>query len=282
MNTRDGGSSNAHVATRSDMSYRLLHRVRVLIVDDEPLARRALRQLLVAHDDVEIVGECGDAIDAAEMLSRRVADVVLLDIRMPELSGLTLAREITHRPLVVFVTAHEEHGAAAYDTGATDYLVKPVTVERLNRALQRVRERLAQLNDAERYREIVGSESVDHLERLVVRVGTRDVILSVNDVELFAADDVYVSLHVEGTRYEMRTSLDKLESQLDPSRFVRVHRSYIVPVKSVVAIHHKRGVGSTASTGSETTIELRNGATIPVSRRRRAELARLEVAAIRG
>lgn len=256
--------------------------MRVLVVDDEPLARRALRQLLATHTDVDIVGECGDAIDAADMLSRRAVDVVLLDIRMPEVSGLTLAREIGSRPLIVFVTAHEEHGAAAYETGATDYLVKPVTAPRLDRALQRVRERLAQLNDAERYREMVSGHHADHLERLVVRVGARDVVLSVNDVELFAADDVYVSLHVDGKRYEMRTSLDKLEAQLDPAQFVRVHRSYIVPVRSVIAVHHKRGSKSDGTAASETTIELRNGATIPVSRRRRAELARLEVAAIRG
>lgn len=279
---RVSGSARHHDNARDDPRAGTYQHIRVLIVDDEPLARRALRQLLANHDDVEIVGECGDAIDATEMLARRIVDVVLLDIRMPEVSGLTLARDLAQRPLVVFVTAHEEHGAAAYDTGATDYLVKPVTVDRLERAMQRVRERLAQLNDAARYREIVSGDALDHLERLVVRVGARDVVLSVNDVELFAADDVYVSLHVDGKRYEMRTSLDKLESQLDPSRFVRVHRSYIVPVKAVVAIHHKRAGGNSGSSGSETTIELRNGANIPVSRRRRAELARLEVAGMRG
>lgn len=252
--------------------------LRLLIVDDEPLARRALRQLLVDHDDVEVVAECGDAIDAGEVLSRRAVDAVLLDIRMPQVSGLDLAREIKQRPLVVFVTAHEEMGAAAFETGAADYLVKPVTAERLSGALQRVRERLAQLEDSTRYRELMSRNAGEYLERLVVRVGNRDVVLSVDDVELFAADDVYVALHVDGRRYEMRTPLDKLDAQLDPARFVRVHRSYIVPVRSVVAVHHKR----TSGTGSETTIELRNGATIPVSRRRRSELARLEVAALRG
>ncbi|MEO7999250.1 MAG: response regulator [Gemmatimonadaceae bacterium] len=251
--------------------------MRLLIVDDEPLARRALRQLLVDYDDVEVISECSDAIDAAEVLSRREVDVVLLDIRMPQVSGLELAREIKQRPLVVFVTAHEESGAAAFETGAADYLVKPVTASRLRAAMQRVRERLAQLEDSTRYREMISKSGGEYLERLVVRVGNRDVVLSVEDVELFAADDVHVALHVDGRRYEMRTPLDKLNAQLDPARFVRVHRSYIVPVRSVVAVHHKR-----AGTGSETTIELRNGATIPVSRRRRSELARLEVAALRG
>lgn len=255
--------------------------MRILIVDDEPLARRALRQLLADYDDVEIVAECSDAIDAGELLLRRVVDVVFLDIRMPEVSGLTLARDIKQRPLVVFVTAHEELGAAAFETGAVDYLVKPVTASRLQTATQRVRERLAQLDDSARYRELMTKTSGEYLERLVVRVGMRDVVLSVDDVELFAADDVYVALHVDGRRYEMRTPLDKLAAQLDPSRFVRVHRSYIVPVRSVVAVHHKRA-GTGGASGGETTIELRNGATIPVSRRRRGELTRLEGAALRG
>lgn len=255
--------------------------MRVLIVDDEPLARRALRQLLVDYDDVEIVAECGDAIDAAELLRRRVVDVVLLDIRMPEVSGLTLARDIRQRPLVVFVTAHEEFGAAAFETGAADYLIKPVIASRLQVAIQRVRERLAQLDDSARYRELASKKAGEYLERLVVRVGARDIVLAVDEVDLFAADDVHVALHVDGRRYEIRTPMDKLAAQLDPSRFVRVHRSYIVPVRSVVAVHHKR-VGTGGGSSGETTIELRNGATIPVSRRRRGELARLEVAALRG
>ncbi|MEP6764311.1 MAG: LytTR family DNA-binding domain-containing protein [Gemmatimonadaceae bacterium] len=247
--------------------------IRVLIVDDEPLARRAVRQLLGAHQDIEVVGECADAIDAAELLTKRTVDLVLLDIRMPAISGLTLAHDIQTRPLVVFVTAHEEHGAAAFDIGAADYIVKPVTAKRLDVALQRVRERLAQLDDSAR----PNSANPNHantLERLVVRVGSKDVVVLVDDVELFAADDVHVSLHVAGRRYEMRITLDRLAKQLDPARFVRIHRSYVVPIRGIVAVHHKRN--------GEATIELRNGASVPVSRRRRTELARLQAAAERG
>lgn len=250
-------------------------KIRVLIVDDEPLARRALRQLLASHTDVEIVAECDDAIDAADVIAHRAIDVVLLDIRMPQVSGLTLASDIKTLPLVVFVTAHEEHGAAAFDTGAADYIVKPVTAERLDVAISRVREQLERLRESERYRQLAKVQGhADYLDRLVVRVGNKDVIVRVEDVELFEADDVHVVLHAAGRRYEMRLPLDKLAAQLDPARFARVHRSYLVPVNGIVAVHHKRG--------GESTIELRNGASVPVSRRRKDALQAFEARIARG
>lgn len=249
--------------------------IRVLIVDDEPLARRALRQLLSAHSDVEIVAECADAFDAADVLSERAIDVVLLDIRLPQVTGLTLARDIGSLPLVVFVTAHEEHGAAAFDTGAADYIVKPVTAERLDVAMSRVREHLARLQESARYRELTKHHpDAGHLDRLMVRVGNKDVVISVDDVELFEADDVHVVLHAAGKRYEMRMPLDRLAVQLDPSKFARVHRSYLVPVRGIIAVHHKRG--------GQAFVELRNGASVPVSRRRKAELDRFEQSAAKG
>jgi two-component system LytT family response regulator len=277
MNTNTKVNTNAHtnahtqVKLNADMSATM----RVLVVDDEPLARRALRQLLAEHSDIEIVGECSDAIDASQMLAERAVDVVLLDIRMPAVSGLVMAAQLKSRPLVVFVTAHEEHGAAAFDAGAADYVVKPVTASRLNTALSRVRERLAHVHDSARLRELTMSAGEgSFLERLVVRVGSRDVVVPVDDVDLFAADDVHVSIHVAGRRYEMRTPLDRLAKQLDPSRFIRVHRSYIVPLRGIVTVHHARG--------GEATLEMRNGASVPVRRRRRHELARIEKAAVRG
>jgi two-component system LytT family response regulator len=254
--------------------------LRVLIVDDEPLARRALRQLLEKEADVDVVAECGDAVEAASALREGGVDAVLLDIRMPEISGLALARELSNGPLVVFVTAHEDYGLPAFDTGAADYLVKPVTRERLGVALDRVRARVAAARDAARYRELAqGAEDMPerdrptYVDRLVARVGDRDVIIPTADVDLIVADDVYASVHVGGRKYLLRAPLDRLARALDPAHFARVHRSYIVPLRRVVAVHR---------TGGVPVLELRNGATVPVSRRRRKELARLESAAARG
>jgi two-component system LytT family response regulator len=246
--------------------------MRALIVDDEPLARRALRQLLARHDDVEIVDECADGVDAAGALARHAIDVVFLDIRMPAISGLRVASGIATRPLVVFVTAHDEHGVDAFEIGAADYVVKPVTARRLDAAIARVRTRLADLHDSAKFRELHGAG--ERLDRLVVRVGARDVVIPTVDVDLFVADDVYVAVHVGGHKYLMRASLDQLAGRLDPARFIRVHRSYVVPLAGIVAVHHRRG--------GEAVVELRNGASVPVSRRRKDVLAQLESAAARG
>jgi len=238
--------------------------MRVLIADDEPLARRALTQLLVRHPDVVIAAECSDGAEAREMLALRSFDVALLDIRMPELSGLDAAA-VADGPLIVFVTAHQEFGVPAFERGAVDYLLKPVTEERVDAALDRLRVRLATDADAARYRALADAES-RYSDRLVARVGDRDVIIPVAAVELIAADDVYAAVHAGGRRYLVRRPLDDLEQSLSPAQFVRVHRSYIVPRDAVIAVRHA---------GGNVVVELRNGATIPVSRRRRGELARL-------
>jgi two-component system LytT family response regulator len=241
--------------------------MRILIADDEPLARRALTQLLVRHADVVIAAECSDGAEARDALAREKVDVALLDIRMPELSGLDAAVTTADRqPLIVFVTAHQEFGVPAFERGAVDYLLKPVTEERVDAALERLRVRLASDADAARYRALAGAES-RYVDRLIARVGEREVIIPVSAVELIAADDVYAAVHAGGRRYLVRRPLDELEESLSPDQFVRVHRSYIVPRNAVKAVRRS---------GSSVMLELRNGATIPVSRRRRGELARLD------
>lgn len=245
--------------------------MRLAIVDDEPLARRALRQLLAAHDDVQVVGEAADAFDARELLATREVDVLLLDIMMPAESGLELATKTGRRPLIVFVTAREEFGAAAYHAGAAEYVLKPVTQERLDLALARVRARLVEQADADRYRALAPTRG-PYVERLVARVGARDVVIPCDDVELIAADDVYASLHVSGRRYLVRVSLDELERTLDPTRFARVHRSYIVPIRAVASVRRR---------DREREIELTNGVIVPVSRRRARELAAIDQALVR-
>ena len=243
--------------------------MRVLIADDEPLARRALARLLGAHADVEIVGECADGAEVRDALSASEVDLLLLDVRMPELSGIEAARLLTSdRPLVVFVTAHEEFGVQAFEHGAVDYLLKPVTQTRVDLALNRVRARLAADVDAARYRAMVAAAPAQarYIDRLIARVGSRDLVILVDRVELVIADDVYATVHADGRRYLLRTSLDELERSLPPERFVRVHRSYLVAVDAVVGL--RRG-------GGQLALELRNGASVPVSRRRRREVDRI-------
>jgi two-component system LytT family response regulator len=244
--------------------------IRTLIADDEPLALRALEQLLGAHADVEIVGACRDGAEVQSALGSCPVDLLLLDIRMPELSGLDVAALLgTAPPLIVFVTAHETFGVPAFERDAIDYLLKPVTQPRLDRALDRVRTRLATEHDAARYRSLdTGSTPAParSADRLVARVGDRDVIIPVEEIDLIAADDVYAVVHSGGRRYLLRTPLDELERMLSPERFLRVHRSFIVPVSRVAAV--RRSAGSVL-------LELLDGVTVPVSRRRRGQVARL-------
>jgi two-component system LytT family response regulator len=229
--------------------------VNAFIVDDEPLSRRAVRQLLARHDDVVVTGEFADAITAQEAIRRDRPDVLFLDVRMPALSGLELAQgNAGVLPLVVFITAFDEFALPAFDVEAVDFLRKPITQQRFDAAVERVRERMR----------LLAAAQPTYLARIVARVRNEDVVIPIDDVDYIEADDVYAGVHVKGRRLLVRTPLDALEERLDPSRFVRVHRSYIVAAKSVSAIRRA---------GARCELVLRDGVVLPVSRRRHARLA---------
>jgi len=241
--------------------------IRALIADDEALSRRLVHQLLERHADVVIVGECADGEEAREAIASRDPDVVFLDIRMPVESGLDVARSREPRtgPFIVFVTAYDRFALPAFETDAADYLTKPLTEERFDAALDRVRARLQDRQHARRYEEISardGPAAPRYLSHLVSRVGTRDIIISLDSVEYIEADDVYAAVIAGGRRHLVRTALDALERALDPSVFVRIHRSYIVRLDRVIEIRRDK------KSGPELVLD--TGASLPVSRRRRA------------
>ena len=225
--------------------------IRALIADDEPLSRRVLQQLLARHSDVAVVDQCADGAAAAEAIERLSPDVVFLDVRMPLLNGLEVAKRQTQGPLVVFVTAFEEFALPAFDVAAADYLTKPVAEARFDEALDRVRDRLR------------GSRV--YPAHLVARVGQRSLLLRVETVDYIEADDVYAAVVSRGRRYLLRTPLDVLERSLNPARFVRIHRSYIVAVDRVSEIRR-------SAHALEVIV---NGIRLPVSRRRRSMVERL-------
>ena len=235
-------------------------RLRAIIVDDEPLSRRAMRQLLDVRSDVEVLAELESVAELDAMLAR--ADVLFLDIEMPVHSGLELARRLASagsdtgaRPQVVFVTAHDEYAVPAFDTIAVDYLTKPVAPARLARALARVHERMA----AER--------ALSAPTSIVTRVGPREVILPVAEITLLEADGVYTVVHLSGRRHLVRRSLDELEQMLGPTHFLRVHRSYLVRRSAILEARP-------STTVSQRELVLVGGVVVPVSRRRQAALAR--------
>ena len=215
--------------------------LRTLIVDDEPLARERLRLMLADHADVEIVGESADAEEALQAIRQLRPDVVLLDVQMPGADGFGVVGTLSlvHRPFVVFVTAHAEHAARAFDVDAVDYLLKPYDEERLAQALSKARRALhardsnalavevRALTDAIRKPAHPAAPSV-YLTRFTVTVGPRTLFLAADDVDWIEADRNYLALYAGEKRYIVRGSISAIAEKLDPARFVRVHRSAIV------------------------------------------------------
>lgn len=203
--------------------------LRVLLVDDEPMARARLRRLLDEDPGVEIVGECRSGEEAADAVAALRPDLVFLDIRMPGLDGFGALRAAAAawQPRVVFVTAHGERAVEAFDHGAVDYLLKPYSRERLQRALERARAaaRLPPEGDDGAFP-----------ERLSVPVGHRMRLLPVASIDCVLARANYVELHAGPERLTLRETLSAMERQLDPQRFVRIHRSRIVRIAAVTDV----------------------------------------------
>jgi two-component system LytT family response regulator len=246
--------------------------IRALVADDEPLARRGVRQMLAPHADVVVVGESRNGAETLRALDALKPDLLFLDVQMPEMDGFAVlrARGPGRMPAVIFVTAHDEFAVQAFEAHAIDYLVKPLNTQRFDAALQRVRERLrlqAAADLAERLANLLAAEQQQRekkgIERLVVSTPSGDVVIPVKDVDWISADDYYVQVHVGPQSYLLRESLNSLERRLDPTRFMRVHRSAIVQIDRVRAVR-------TTARGDE--VILREGSRVPVGRRRRTAL----------
>jgi two-component system, LytTR family, response regulator len=210
------------------------------LVDDEPLALRRLRVMLRDHADVEVVAECEDATVALDAIVRERPDVVFLDVQMPEADGFEMleALRVNPLPFVVFVTAYAEHAVRAFDSNAVDYLLKPFDRERLGRSLDRVRAACAAASGgalSTEVRELVRTlrGGVSYLTRLSVTVGRRTLFVKAEDIDWIRADRNYLELHVGRQQYLLRSSIGALEQQLDPGRFTRIHRSFIVNLDRV-------------------------------------------------
>ena len=238
------------MATTSLSTVKLL---RVVIVDDEPLAREDIMQLLVGRQDVDVVATCANGAEALDAVRRLKPDVLLLDIRMPGLDGFNVIAQLEGRelPYIVFVTAFDRFAIDAFRVRALDYLLKPVQPARLDEALDRAREQLGR-RPAEEWSNAVHStareqaEGIDdaptYLTEVMVRVGTRDIVVKVDDVDWIQAETYYVRLHIRGRSYLYRERMHVLESQLNPRHFSRVHRSAIVNLDRVREIvHDSRG-----------------------------------------
>lgn len=253
--------------------------VRVMIVDDEPLARRGIRQLMARHPGFVVACECRNGREALHMLDTVAPDLVFLDVQMPGLDGFGVirARGVDRMPAIVFVTAYDAYAVRAFDAHAVDYLVKPVTEARFAEALARARERLDGRNAvalAKQLQTLMAgindgappprAKQTAHSHRLVVPTSTGDLVLDADEIDWIAADDYYADLYAGGRRHLLRESLSSLEERLEASDFVRVHRSAIVNVSRVRELR---------TVGDNVVVVLRDGTEVPVSRRRKDVIA---------
>jgi len=245
--------------------------IRVVLVDDEPMAREGLRLWLASEPDVEIAGEAGTPRDAIALVLRERPDLLFLDVQMPDADGFSVLEAVSgqHLPEVVFVTAHERHALRAFDVSALDFLLKPVREGRFREALARARRelergdaregpaRLSALLDR-----VVGSGGVDgprRIERFAVRARDRFVIVAAADVEWIGAAGNYAELHLAGASHLVRATLNELEAGLDPARFARIHRSSLVRLDCVREV--------IPATHGDYDLVLASGAVLKLSRR---------------
>jgi two-component system LytT family response regulator len=244
-------------------------KIRAVIVDDECLSRQILREYLEGEPDIEIVAECANGFAAVKAVSEHRPDLLLLDVQMPKLDGFEVLELIERDIAVVFVTAFDQYAMKAFDAAAVDYLLKPFGKDRFDTALQRVRRRLGEKQPMPVATELKAAARApdEHIERLVVKDGSRVHIIPIGKLDYAEAQDDYVSLHSEKKSYLKQQTISNLEASLDPQRFVRVHRSFIVNVERIARIE--------PYTKDTRVVLLTDGSQVPVSRAGYARLKEL-------
>jgi two-component system LytT family response regulator len=260
---------------------RELNKIRALIVDDEPFARERVRRLLASDADIELVGECADGFSAVQMIEERAPDLLFLDIQMPGKTGFDVLDEIDaeQTPVVVFLTAYDQYAVRAFDACALDYLLKPFDEERFERALARAKAQIrrdAAREDADEDTasplaprgDVNGAHgSNGHaapLERFVVKAAGRIFFLKADEVDWIEAYGNYVRLHVGKSAYLLREPIGATEARVDPSRFLRIHRSALVNVERIREMQ--------PMFHGQYTVVLHDGTQLTLSRRYRSKL----------
>ena len=249
--------------------------MKVLIVDDEPLARRGVRVCLNGAQDVEIIGDCSSGSEATHSIQELHPDLVFLDIQMPDMNGFEVVARIdpTQHPLIIFLTAYDKFALQAFSVRAVDYILKPIHDARFAEALDHARQRFADKQASSLLQNIKlplgGSNPVpihlpEYPQKIAVKNGSRTLFVPVEVIEWIEAAGDYVALHVNKTTHLIRDTLDGLSQRLDPAVFVRIHRSIIVSRKHIDQLRTLRN--------SDASLRLLNGTELRVSRRFRFRL----------
>jgi two-component system LytT family response regulator len=249
--------------------------LRVAIVDDEPLARAVIREYLAKYPEIEVVAECGNGFDAVKAVSELSPDLLFLDVQMPKLDGFEVLELLGREVAVVFITAHDRYALRAFEVHAVDYLLKPFSEERFADALERTRERLRAQRTAAAEGEPLDVERLvaearprqGPLERVLIRDGAQVHVIPVDRLDYVEAQDDYVCFKADGRQYLKDQTLANVEASLDPARFVRIHRSYLLNIDRIARVE-------LYAKDSRVAI-LRDGTRLPVSRAGYGRLSRL-------
>lgn len=208
-------------------------KITAIIVDDEELARTVVREHLDSHPEIEITAESANGFDAVKQISELKPDLLFLDIQMPKLNGFEVLELVEHTPAVIFVTAYDQYALKAFDVHAVDYLLKPFTRERFEEALKRALSRVGSTDSPVQDLVMEVRHQQQPLERILIKEGASVRVLPADTVDYVEAEDDYIAFHVSGKKHLKHQALSDLEQQLDPNRFVRIHRSYILNIDRI-------------------------------------------------
>ncbi len=244
-----------------------MKKLRIMIVDDEELARLVLREFLSVRQDVEICSECANGFEAVKAAAEHNPDLLLLDVQMPKLDGFEVLELIPPEIAVVFVTAYDEYALRAFDVHAVDYLLKPFSADRLHAAIDRARLRLGEITTAAAEIAAAARPPEQHLERIVVKDGAKVTIIPIEKLDYVEAQEDYVLIASAGRKLLKQQTISSLEASLNPANFLRLHRSVIVNVERVARIE--------PYTKDSRIAVLNDGTQLPVSRAGYARLKEL-------
>ena|SRR5437867_3483178 len=248
--------------------------IRTLIVDDERLARQKLRTLLTGDDEIDIVGECVNGLEAVAAVRKHKPDLLLLDVEMPGANGFEVLQRLRSErlPMIVFVTAHDEYAVRAFEVEAVDYVMKPFDRRRFHEALRRAKRKIDDEDDESEARIVRLLERVaakvhsepKPLDHFVVKSRDRTFLVAANEIDWIEAEGKYVRLHAGGASHLVREAISDVEQRLDSRRFLRIHRATIVNVKRILEMY--RGFGGALF------VVLRDGTKLTMSRRYRSRI----------
>jgi two-component system LytT family response regulator len=255
-------------------------KIKAMIVDDEPIARRNIRALLSGDPSVEIVGETGSGARAVKLIHAAPPDLLFLDVQMPEMSGFDVLKkiDISKIPAIIFVTAYDQYALRAFEVQALDYLLKPFDDERFAVALERAKSQIEQRQaaslkgkllallegEAERKQE---QPKPEYAEKFLIKSASRIFFVKADEIDWIEAADYYVCLHVGNQSHLLRESMSELETKLDPEKFLRIHRSTIVNLSRVSAVQ--------TNPGGEYALVLEDGTSLRLSRSRHEQIERI-------